>query len=80
MGSMLKNQPMPIRLKKLIGTVLLVALVIVYALAASAVAVGRLAESGPVVHLIFFLVSGLLWVLPAMWIIRWMIKEPARRA
>jgi len=66
---------MPIRLKKLIGTVLLVLLVIVYALAASAIAVGRLAESGPVVHLIFFLVSGLLWVLPAMWIIRWMVKD-----
>ena len=47
---------MPIRLKKLIGTVLLVALVIVYALAATTIAAGRLAESGPVVHLIFFLV------------------------
>ena len=67
---------MPIRLKKLIGTILLVALVIVYALAATAVAVGRLAESGALVHLVFFLVFGLLWVLPAMWIIRWMIREP----
>lgn len=66
---------MPVRLKKLIGTVLLVALVIVYALAASAIAVGRLAESGPLVHLLFFLGSGLVWVLPAMWIIRWMIRE-----
>lgn len=30
---------------------------------------------GPIVHLFFFLASGLLWVLPAMWIIRWMIRE-----
>ena len=37
---------MPIRLKKLIGTILLVALVIVYALAATTIAAGRLAESG----------------------------------
>jgi hypothetical protein len=66
---------MPIRLKKLIGTVLLVLLVVVYALAASAVAVGRLAESGALVHFIFFLVSGLLWIVPAMWIIRWMVRE-----
>lgn len=69
---------MPVRLKKLLGTVLLVALVVVYALAASAVAVGRLAESGPLAHLVFFMASGLLWVLPAMWIIRWMIREPHR--
>jgi hypothetical protein len=67
---------MPIRLKKLIGTILLVALVVVYALAATTIAAGRLAESGPVVHLIFFLVTGLLWVLPAMGIIKWMVREP----
>ncbi len=71
---------MPIRLKKLIGTILLVALVVVYALAASAIAVGRLAESGPLVHLIFFVVSGLLWVLPAMAIIKWMQHEAKPRA
>jgi hypothetical protein len=70
---------MPIRLKKLIGTVLLVTLVIVYALVATTVAAARLAESGPVVHLIFFLVSGLLWVLPAMGIIKWMVREPKPR-
>lgn len=67
---------MPIRLKKLVGTVLLVALVVVYALAATAIAAGRLADAGPVVHLLFFLFSGLLWVLPAMGIIKWLILEP----
>ncbi len=68
---------MPIRLKKLIGTVLLVLLVIVYALAATAVAVAQLAESSAVVHLLFFLFSGLLWVLPAMLIIKWMAGPKA---
>lgn len=67
---------MPVRLKKLIGTVLLVALVIVYALVATMVAVAQLAESGPLVHFLFFLLSGLLWVLPAMGIIKWMVSEP----
>ncbi len=67
---------MPIRLKKLIGAVLLVALVIVYALVATSVAVAQLSQSGPLVHLAFFLVSGLLWVLPAMGIIKWLIVEP----
>lgn len=67
---------MPVRLKKLIGTVLLVVLVIVYAIVATLVAVARLSESGPVTHLLFFLFSGLFWVLPAMVIVKWMIAEP----
>ncbi len=67
---------MPLRLKKLIGTFLLVALVVIYALVASIFAVARLSESGPWVHFLFFLLSGLLWVLPAMGIIKWMITEP----
>lgn len=71
---------MPVRLKKLIGTVLLVALVIVYAIVATLVAVAQLSQSGPVVHLLFFLFSGLLWVLPAMGIIKWMVGEPRPKA
>src|SRR6185312_16160976 len=67
---------MPMRLKKLIGTVLLVALVIVYALVATIVAVAQLSQSGPLAHFLFFLFSGILWVLPAMGIIKWLILEP----
>ncbi len=67
---------MPIRLKKLIGAVLLVALVVVYAVVAMIVAVAQLSESGPLAHLLFFLFSGLLWVLPAMGIIKWLLVEP----
>lgn len=67
---------MPVRLRKLIGTVLLIALVIVYAWLATTVAVAQLAESGPVVHFTYFLLTGLLWILPAMGIIRWMVKQP----
>jgi hypothetical protein len=67
---------MPIRLKKLIGTILLVLLVIVYAVVATIVAVAQFSQSSPLVHLLFFLVSGLLWVLPAMGIIKWLIIEP----
>lgn len=67
---------MPVRLKKLIGTILLVLLVIVYALLATIIAVAQLAEAGPVMHLLFFFLSGLLWVLPAMLIIKWMVTEP----
>ncbi len=64
------------RVKKLIGTFLLVALVIVYALIASIFAVARLSDAGALVQFSFFLLSGLLWVLPAMGIIKWLMLEP----
>ena len=67
---------MPVRLKKLIGTVVLVALVIVYALVATTVAVHRLGDSGPLAHLAFFFVTGILWVLPAMGVIKWLLLSP----
>lgn len=69
---------MPIRLKKLIGAFMLVLLVIVYAVVATMVAVAQLSQSGPVVHLAFFFFSGLLWILPAMVIIKWMMIGPER--
>ena len=63
---------MPVRLKKFIGMVALVALVIIYAVIAVAVASAQLAESHWLVHLTYFAVSGILWVAPAMVIIKWM--------
>ena len=67
---------MPLRLKKLIGTVLLIVLVIVYAIVATTVAVAQLSQSGPLAHLAFFFFTGLLWILPAMGIIKWMMFGP----
>ena len=63
---------MPLRLRKLVGTFALVILVVLYALLATTIATYRLAESPWWVHLLYFLLSGLIWVLPAMLIIRWM--------
>lgn len=70
---------MPVRLKKLIGTVLIVMLVVVYALVATIIAVAQLAESPWYVHLAYFLFTGVLWVVPAMLLIRWMERPPADR-
>ena len=63
---------MPIRIKKLIGTFLLLILVVVYALLATIIAVAQLGEANWLTHLAFFAFSGLLWILPAMVIIKWM--------
>lgn len=73
---MQKDEPMRHRWRKMIGTIALVALVVVYAVVAVTVASARLAESTAFVHFMFFLVAGLLWVLPAMALIRWMAGPP----
>lgn len=70
---------MPPRLKRFIGMLVLVTLVILYALVATTVATYRLAESPWYVHLAFFAFSGLLWVLPAMAVISWMERKPKDR-
>ncbi len=68
------------RLRSLIGMLLLIALVVIYALVATAVAVTTLAESSAWVHLAFFALSGLVWVVPAMGIVWWMVRPaPPRR-
>ncbi|KQQ85595.1 DUF2842 domain-containing protein [Aureimonas sp. Leaf324] len=67
---------MPVRLKKLIGVVVLLALVVVYAVFATAFASLRLADAPGWVHLVYFVVTGLFWIVPAMFVIRWMQREP----
>jgi hypothetical protein len=70
---------MPPRLKRFIGMLILLTLVILYALIATTVATYRLAESPWYIHLAFFAFSGLLWVLPAMAVISWMERKPKGR-
>jgi hypothetical protein len=65
---------MPIRTRKLIGTVALLALVIVWALVAMAIAQPLLAAANGLVAGIYYVVAGLGWVLPAMPLIKWMSR------
>ena len=67
---------MPIRLRKLIGAVALVALVTVWALVAMAVAQFPAIKANGVIEAIYYVVAGLGWVLPAMPLIRWMTVRP----
>ncbi len=67
---------MTIRTRKLIGTILLALFVMAYALfAVSLVSAAPPIESAWISAL-FYLVAGLLWVLPAGWIILWMQRTP----
>lgn len=69
---------MPIRLRKFIGTILIIVLVLVYALVANTIAVATLGNAPWWGHLLYFLFTGLLWVLPAMVLIRWMAGPPQK--
>ncbi len=68
---------MPERLRKFIGMLALVALVVVYALIVVTIPIQNIPDA-----LIWpaYAVAGLLWVLPAMVIIAWMQKPRPPRA
>jgi hypothetical protein len=66
---------MPIRLRKLIGAVVLVLLVTVWALVAMALAQLPAIKANGAVEVIYYVVAGLGWVLPAMPLIRWMSRR-----
>lgn len=69
---------MTIRQRKFIGTIALFALIFVYALLALAVAVVlQVNNANKVVELVYYIIAGLLWVLPAGVIIKWMQKPDA---
>ena len=65
---------MPIRQRKLIGTVALLVLVIVWALVAMALAQSMLTAVNGLVAAIYYVVAGMGWVLPAMPLISWMSR------
>ena len=60
------------------GTVLLLLLISAYAVLAVAVAVVlQVRNISTTVELIYYAVAGLLWVLPAGWLIAWMQRPDA---
>ncbi len=68
---------MSIRIRKLIGTFALLALVIGWALIAMAVAQFPPIFQNPWVAGIYYVVAGVGWVLPAMPLIKWMSRPNA---
>lgn len=60
------------RLRKLIGTVALLLFLGLYIWVAAAIGSGRIAEASGVVQFAYFVLAGLLWVIPAGFIVRWM--------
>lgn len=71
---------MPIRARKLIGTVALLTLVCVWALIAMALAQSALTSINGWVATIYYVVAGLGWVVPAMPLISWMARPDKPKA
>jgi uncharacterized protein DUF2842 len=60
------------RTRKLIGTIILLVFLAVYAWAAMAIGAGRITLASHWAQLAYFVAAGLLWVIPAGLLIRWM--------
>lgn len=65
---------MTIRTRKLVGTIVLLVFLAAYALAAMLVAVALQVNASKLAELAYYVIAGLLWVLPAGWLIRWMSR------
>ena len=63
---------MQVRTRKLIGAILLLLFLAVYATAAAVIGSGRITLAPPWVQFAFYLTTGLLWVIPAGLLVRWM--------
>jgi hypothetical protein len=65
---------MTIRIRKLIGAFVLIALVVTWALVAMTLAQSPMIKSNRIIETIYYVLAGLGWVLPAMPLIRWMTR------
>ncbi|MBN9291937.1 MAG: DUF2842 domain-containing protein [Hyphomicrobium denitrificans] len=66
------------RQRKLLGTIALILLIAVYAVLAVGVAIVlQVQNASKLAELIYYVVAGLLWVLPAGLLISWMQKPDA---
>lgn len=68
-------QVMPVRLRKFVGAVALFVLVIVWALIAMAVAQFPAIRDNPVLSILYYVIAGLGWILPAMPLVSWMSRS-----
>ncbi|MEQ1576204.1 MAG: DUF2842 domain-containing protein [Hyphomicrobium sp.] len=65
---------MTMRTRKLVGTIILVIFLAIYALLAMAMASAVPINGNKIAELIYFIVAGTVWVIPAGVLIKWMQK------
>ena len=65
---------MTVRTRKLVGTIVLVVFLAIYALLAMVAATAVPINSNKLAELIYFILAGMIWNIPAGVLIRWMQK------
>ena len=65
---------MTIRQRKFIGAIVLLMLVLSWALTAMAIAQFPAIKANGLIEGIYYVVAGIAWVLPAMPLVRWMLR------
>ena len=68
---------MPRRIRTLVGTVVILAFVMFYALFAMVVAEGRIVDAPKLVQTIVYILLGLAWIPPLLPLIKWMERKDA---
>src|SRR5258706_15169346 len=63
---------MTVRTRKLIGAVVLLLFLAVYALLAMFIAIVLQVSASKWIELAYYVVAGVAWVIPAGWLVRWM--------
>ena len=63
---------MPRRLRKLVGTIVMIVFVMVYALFAMALADSRVSQTSELLRALVYAVLGFAWVIPLLPLILWM--------
>jgi len=62
------------RQRKFVGVLLILASVIAVSGIGTWIYLAFLMGQHPILLVVFFAVAGLAWIVPAMWIIRWMVR------
>jgi len=67
------------RIKKLIGTIVMVVWIAFYVLIAMGVAVHVLPHANGLVAFLYYAIAGTIWIIPIGLMLPWMNREPAKR-
>jgi hypothetical protein len=70
---------MPVRLRKFVGAIALFVLVTVWALLAMALAQFPVIRDHTILSVLYYVIAGLGWILPAMPLVSWMSARPSGR-
>jgi hypothetical protein len=75
-GGQFKIAAMSTHLKKLVGTLGILAWLVVYCLIAMGIGVRVLPQAGDLIRLLYYVLAGTIWIVPVGLLLPWMYREP----